>query len=201
MANSLRRAVDGAGVLAGIGAAIVIGLYTFRQLEFSHRVDVAVTSLREFDRAIAVHAAAGGAELTPQGWPASIEPKWFEGVPPKNPLLSPDRPWLEVAGASEAQLLNPPVRIAAERGIAAFWYNPYRGVVRARVPLLISEQDTVDLYNRINHTTISACVEPLSPDPTPAVGTKVEPADDIAERDMPGQTRLGKVTDGGSRAP
>jgi hypothetical protein len=189
VANSLRRAVDVAGVLAGIGAAVVIGLYSYRHIERQHRIDTTITALREFDRAVAINAAGRDAQLTANGWPVSVDPAWFEGQAPRNLLLSADRPWLEVASEDEAALLNPPLRIAAQGEIAAFWYNPYRGVVRARVPLLISEQDTINLYNRINHTTISACVEPFTPARKPAQ----QPAPQENDGDGAAGTRVSDV--------
>jgi hypothetical protein len=48
---------------------------------------------------------------------------------------------------------------------AAFWYNPYKGILRARVPYDISDERALDLYNRVNGTSVSSIygVEALLP--------------------------------------
>jgi len=86
----------------------------------------------------------------------TIDPAWFQEAAPGNPLLDEDRPWVEVAGTSQADLLHPPVRMAVEKSIAAFWYNPYQGVVRARVPVMVSDDKATELYNRVNGTGMSS---------------------------------------------
>ena len=71
-----------------------------------------------------------------------------------NDLVTPERPWLEVAPASQKDLDHPPVRMTITDEIAAFWYNPGTGIVRARVPVTVSDRRATELYNSINGTTL-----------------------------------------------
>jgi hypothetical protein len=47
-------------------------------------------------------------------------------------------------------MLHPPVRLTLDDRMASFWYNPYQGVVRARVPVQVNDDAALELYNRIN---------------------------------------------------
>lgn len=88
--------------------------------------------------------------LNARGWPKTVDAKWFDGFPPRNSLLPPDRPWVEIASIEQAGMRDPPVRMAVNENLAGFWYNPYLGIVRARVPVMVSDQEAVELYNRVN---------------------------------------------------
>jgi hypothetical protein len=165
LGKALRRSVDVFGVLAGLGVLTVIGLYGVQRYEHDQKLKIVGDSLREFERVLSIQAASKTVEVTSHGWPNTMDPAWFGGSPPQNPLAPPDRPWVEIATEDQADLADPPVRITAQRDIAGFWYNPYKGVVRARVPLLASEETTVDLYNRVNGSSIRTCVQPLVPKP------------------------------------
>lgn len=98
------------------------------------------------------HAGLGDAALTRRGYPLSIDEMWFEQLP-VNTLTGPTIVWIEVTAEDDIRAFNPH-RITATDGRAAFWYNPYRGIVRARVPMQTSEQATVELYNMVNGTTL-----------------------------------------------
>jgi hypothetical protein len=63
---------------------------------------------------------------------------------------------VEVASEEEAGLVHPTVRIALDEKSAAFWYNPYQGVVRARVPVEMTDEAATALYNTINRTNIAS---------------------------------------------
>jgi len=52
-------------------------------------------------------------------------------------------------------MLDPPVRMTIDGKLASFWYNPYQGIVRARVPVCVSDRKALDLYNSINGTRLS----------------------------------------------
>jgi hypothetical protein len=72
--------------------------------------------------------------------------------------------------------------MAFDRSIAAFWYNPANGVVRARVPVTISDQRATELYNRINGVFLTSIFEGLSiPDDRPMNGFNEEDAKALAE--------------------
>lgn len=112
-----------------------------------------------FEQMVKLKAASNGVELNQRGWPMTIDPDWFERLPPTNPMCDDDRPWVEVASSSESGLMNPPVRVLTEKKSASFWYNPYQGVVRARVPVMVSDDLTTLTYNQINATTLGSIFE------------------------------------------
>ena len=80
----------------------------------------------------------------------TVDAAWFSGNLPVNPLLAGGHPWVEVAGESVRELTHPVRRMATGTNVAQFWYNPYKGVLRARVPADVSEATGMDLYNRVN---------------------------------------------------
>jgi hypothetical protein len=49
-----------------------------------------------------------------------------------------------------------------------FWYNPYQGVIRTRVPPAISDQRSLDLYNRLNRCNLSSIFPTERDSPAPA---------------------------------
>lgn len=147
------------GSLAVFGC--VIGLHLTdraRRME----VERIAGEVRRFEQVIKLHAATNEVELTGRGWPTTISPSWFAGDAPTNTLLSPDRPWVEVATAEEANLLHPNNRIASDSTVPMFWYNPYQGVIRTRVPPTISDQRALRLYNRLNRTDLPS-IFPTAP--------------------------------------
>jgi len=150
------RTVD---VVAGLTAVVLaggLGMYQYERASANRRVETAASEVRRFQRLISLRAAAREGTVNARGFPVTVDPAWFAGDPPRNPLLSPDRPWVELAPAEHAHLLHPEVRIAVDRTMAAFWYNPYQGVVRARVPTQISDRAALDLYNRLNDTELDS---------------------------------------------
>ncbi len=89
------------------------------------------------------------------GWPDVIDPKWFDGFPPRNSMVNARHPWLEVATDLEYALDHPVQRVAINEQLAGFWYNPAKGIVRARVQQTVSDEKTIDLYNRVNGVSVS----------------------------------------------
>lgn len=145
--------------LAGLIAAVVM----FQRVRAERETDIArtITELRRLEREIKYRAVTGNAlntKVNEVGWPVTVEPSWFEN-PPVNTVVSPDRPWLEVAPADDAGLLHPRVRVTIDEEHASFWYNPYQGVVRARVPVMVSDTDAAELYNRINGSSLTSIFE------------------------------------------
>ena len=117
---------------------------------------------------IAVQAALGQVARTPQGYPERIDPEWFDGGLPVNDLLNGDHPWLEIAAAGELDLDHPLIRVATDPSVAGFWYNPRRGVVRARVPQRLSDEATLALYNRVNGASLDR-LQPMTIDFSPDI--------------------------------
>lgn len=143
----MRDVVAAVGLLGIVGGAVYLQR---ERRESESLIQMAQTDLRRMELEIKYRAATKTAELNARGWPVTVDPAWFADKPPDNPLLENNRPWVEVAGTSQAELLHPPVRMAINSELASFWYNPYQGVVRARVPVMVSDEKATELYNKIN---------------------------------------------------
>lgn len=152
----MRRIVDIAALL--VLAAVIAGvvwLRSERNREASLSAEVAA-EVRRFEQEIQRRAATGTADVNARGWPVTVDPAWFGERPPRNGLVSPDRPWVEIARPEQSHLLHPEVRLAVDRSLAAFWYNPYQGLVRSRVPAALSDERALELYNRINRCALAS---------------------------------------------
>ncbi len=114
-----------------------------------------------------------------RGWPTTINPAWFGAEAPNNTLLSPDRPWVDVATADEAPLRHPNDRIASDPTVTMFRYNTYQRLIRTRVPPSISDQQALNLYNRLNRTDLLS-IFPSAKQPAPAA----EPVDEAPEEEI-----------------
>lgn len=148
--------------IAAVAAALVAGLIVAqrtRDADEVTRVARTLASVERIRQEVHVRRALETADLNEASWPARPEPTWFaEGVP-SNDLVDRNRPWLEIAPASQAALDHPPLRVATDETVAAFWYNPYSGVVRARAPKRVSDQRSTELYNAINSTRVAGVID------------------------------------------
>ena len=173
----MRRFIDVLAVLtlAGLGAAI----FYAQKDRYDHEqaVEQVSEAVRIFDLKIKYHAATEGAELTARGWPVTIDPAWFEGAVPRNPLVSADRPWLEIAGPDDAELQHPRLRMTVDLTVASFWYNPYNGALRARVPVTTSDAEALQMYNTVNHSSLTSIFDLTAPRAVPPVEKQAEPAE------------------------
>lgn len=137
-------------------AAILVGVV------FQSRTDSQVDQAREttrlelrrFQQQIALQSALAKVERTERGYPVTIDPQWFQGSLPSNPLLGPEHPWVEIASPEQEDFMHPQERVASNKGIAKFWYNPHTGVVRARVPVGMSDNASLELYNFVNDASL-----------------------------------------------
>jgi hypothetical protein len=169
----MRRAVDFVAAAITVVVCTGLGTYFYFQQQESQRLADVSAGLRRFEQVLAFRGASKEAETSERGWPLTVDPTWFASDAPRNFLVTPDRPWLEVATPEQADLLDPPVRIALSNTTAAFWYNPYKGIIRARVPIAISDQKALELYNAANGTSLDNiyCAEAApapTADPAPA---------------------------------
>jgi len=162
--------------LADIAALVVVlalgsGVLLFERARKDREATIhrVAADARRLELELKYRAASKSVELNPRGWPVTVDPKWFDLAPPINSLLSPHRPWVEVASTDEAGLMHPRVRMAVDESYAAFWYNPYQGVVRARVPVMVSDEHAAEIYNRVNGTTIGSIFFEERPLPVPDV--------------------------------
>lgn len=117
-------------------------------------------SLRRIQQEIAYHAAIADVPLTGRGFPRTVDPEWFDGNLPENDLVKDARPWLEIVSVEQANLKHPPVRVLLDESYAAFWYNPYEGIVRARVPVNVSDELTLYTYNALNDSDETVLIDP-----------------------------------------
>lgn len=118
-------------------------------IEQQHR-DLTRNEVRRFQQQIALQAALAQVENNERGYPATIDPAWFQGSLPANPLLDASHPWVEIADPSQRDLVHPLDRVATSRSQAKFWYNPANGCVRARVPGGLSDSTSLFIYNYVN---------------------------------------------------
>ncbi len=140
-------------MLAGILAGVTLHHRHERAIEA--KVKTTRSEIRRFHAQVMIQAAMENVPLTQRGYPVSVEPAWFAGNRPTNLLLDSSYPWVEIAGENERDRLHPRRRMATSRSLAQFWYNPYQGVVRGRVPDSVSDATALRLYNRINDSDVA----------------------------------------------
>ncbi|MFG0285322.1 MAG: hypothetical protein ACF8R7_12960 [Phycisphaerales bacterium JB039] len=180
----MRRFVDLLAVLTliGLGAAI---FYSHKdRYDHDQAIDQVAEAVRMFDLKIKYHAATEGAELTARGWPVTIDPAWFEGAVPRNTLVSGDRPWLEIAGPEDAELQHPRLRMTVDSSVASFWYNPYNGALRARVPVTTSDAEALETYNLVNHANLTSIFDLTAPRSAPASAEEPQEQSEPEQDDM-----------------
>lgn len=133
------------------------------QTETSQR-DIARTEVRRFQQQIALQSAlasvTGDKTSHDRSYPPTVDPAWFTDSLPDNPLLNETHPWVEVAGPHEKDLTHPLQRVATSSLAAKFWYNPNNGIVRARVPMAISDAAALDMYCYVNECQLSDLFAP-----------------------------------------
>lgn len=152
----MRLLVDTLIVCMLLGTLAGILIYQRSQRSELLRIEAVQQAMRAIESESLYRAALGEAEATPRGYARHLRRNWFEHQP-QNLFLDADAhngPWVEhINMDSERELANPR-HIVASTEHPPFWYNPYRGVVRARVPMQMSQRSTVDLYNAINGTYV-----------------------------------------------
>ena len=140
----------------------------------------AETAVKRIQQEIRLRAALQNVELNARGWPVTIDPAWFGKAAPRNPLAPDGCAWMEVANPAEYEHDDPDQRLALDRSSAAFWYNPCKGIVRARIGVQISDQIALSLYNRVNSTRLTSLFP--SGDPVAAPSTNVTSASESTGR-------------------
>lgn len=117
------------------------------QHQFVHR------SLARLHEQAVFHAALDATQTSSRGFPLRIAPSWFGEQLPVNVLVSTRRPWLDVAPEGDSAD-HPPDPVIERYDQAGFWYNPHRGIFRARVERQITDRRTLELYNQVNGTAL-----------------------------------------------
>ena len=146
-------------------AGVLAGVVLHHRSKDDHIADAAGAreTVNRIQRELTLKGSLGSVETTRQGFPVSVDPTWFGEMIPINPLLDTDRPWMEIAPFKDRALDHPDVRTAMTRETASFWYNPYKGVVRARVPATLTDAAARSLYDAVNLTGVQ---------PTEQLGTQ-----------------------------
>ncbi len=145
-------------IMVVVALAGAIGAYLFHQASAEReRLVVSTTrdAVKDIERKIRYLKATEEIELNELGWPEVIDPRWFDGEPPRNVMLGARHPWMEVASTLEYALDHPAQRVAINEQLAGLWYNPAKGIVRARVMQTVSDEKAIELYNRINGSSIT----------------------------------------------
>lgn len=94
-------------------------------------------------------------ERSDVGFPLTIDAAWFDRELPRNTMAPASHPWMDVAPPGDHGD-HPPDPVLTHPAQAGLWYNPNRGIFRARVPEQLSQGATLRLYNELNGTTLSA---------------------------------------------
>lgn len=152
------RRVLATGILLMALAAAGYTLHE-RQSQASREEAVAATerSLAVIRSEVKRRVGLGDGPFSPAGWPAKVNEAWF-GDRVLNNVLLPGIPGLcvEVATEEEAMLTHPPKTFVGDHESSAYWYNPYLGIVRARVPYQRTDGETLALYNDVNDCELTS---------------------------------------------
>ena len=121
----------------------------------THQRETTRAEVRRFQQQISLQSALATVQRNDRNFPATVDPEWFLGNLPANPLLNDTHPWLEIARFEEQEFLHPQQRVATSSVLAKFWYNPHKGIVRARVPVAISDDAALKMYCFVNDCALS----------------------------------------------
>lgn len=137
-------------------AGILVGVMMIRSTNGikQDQIRTARDEVRRFQRQITFQTTMAEVELTAEGHPVTADPNWFHGNLPQNPLIEAGHPWVEIAGRNERSFLHPLDVVVRDAAAAQFWYNPYQGIVRARVPADISDARALEVYNQVNDSRL-----------------------------------------------
>ncbi|MCP3904153.1 MAG: hypothetical protein GY715_11020 [Planctomycetes bacterium] len=139
-------------------AAILGGVAMIKVNEHAQRTEenLARSEVSRFQAQIHLQTTLMAEENEEARPPTTIDPAWFPDNRPTNPLLPQTHPWVEIAVTRERDLLHPEDLIAGDESVASFWYNPFNGIVRARVPHQVSDSRVLELYNLVNDANLTS---------------------------------------------
>jgi len=127
--------------------------YQRQQQSWLENVTAVQDAMRAIESTALYHGALGEIETTDLGYARQIDPSWFDARPINRFFTDEARPWIDLVDQSDRGRFDPE-QIISEGSLAAFWYNPWRGLIRARVPAQLSQRDTLELYNLVNGTSL-----------------------------------------------
>ncbi len=148
----MRLLIDSLIALMLLGILAAVLLHHHDQQEHLRQIRAVHEALADLeDQALFRGALIGNSQSQAERFPPAISPTWFDHGLPDNLLVPGRQPWIDVAPESDDND-NPPDPVLTRPTQAKFWYNPSRGIFRARVPRQFSDQATLDLYNLVNGT-------------------------------------------------
>ena len=157
--SSPRWIVIDALAIAAVAAACLIVTSEWKQARaHDDLVNLSRSAVQSIQSKVRVRATMADVEINAAGFPNEVNPAWFEEGTPSNALAA-GRPWIEIADESEFALRHPRNPTLEGGAGAMFWYNPALGIVRARVPRMLSDADAIATYNEVNGTAIRSLVE------------------------------------------
>ena len=137
-------------VLMVLGLAAFIMIQHESGASYKHQQEAARKATYRLHQEITLQATLMQKNSSGFHYPDTIDPKWFPSGVPQNPLLTGPHPWISICSVEDRLLDHPRNPLAADSQTAQFWYNPYRGLIRARIPADLNEADALALYNFIN---------------------------------------------------
>ncbi|MCC6579085.1 MAG: hypothetical protein IT440_01490 [Phycisphaeraceae bacterium] len=140
-------------ILAVVAMAAVLGVLLTHTREHQRqglRRQAVQDALAKLTEQALVAGATKGRPHTAMGYPFIASPTWFASQDaPVNVLAPRCNPWVDMAPTDDLAL-DPPDPVIVSPHQAGFWYNPGRGVFRARVQPQSSQRATLELYNMLN---------------------------------------------------
>ncbi len=149
-----RFAIDILVVLSTVALVIILADVREHDRERAEAVSTTRAAVRMLQAEVDLQNAMVEEALVGEKFPPAISPAWFEGQRPANAFAASDLRWVDVAEEDERSLRHPRQPTMDGKRRAMFWYNPALGIVRARVPRLLSDSDTMRLYNEVNDTSL-----------------------------------------------
>ncbi len=133
-------------VLAIFAGAVVTN---FSDSTNDSRAAAAAAAVRAVQGSIDRHHAVNGS------YPADLDRAWFQAYKlPTSPYLTPAADGT-VSNVQDIAGKIYPTYKSDLRHDRPFWYNRSNGIVRIRVPYQGNEQATIDLFNRVNGTSVT----------------------------------------------
>ena len=135
--------------------ALIAGVLYYQHLDTVQEQDYQAihSALTELNNLTCFHAAIGDVECNDRGYAKTIYKSWFSDSLPRNHLADVDQPWIDFAPSGDYSD-HPPDPVIRSSDQAGFWYNPNRGVFRARVLDRSNDQETLKIYNYVNQAAL-----------------------------------------------
>jgi type II secretory pathway pseudopilin PulG len=148
---NMRLLIDSLIALMVVGILAGVILFQRAQTQKVEQCETVQQALARLQEQVLYRGALGEVDITDAGFPSDISPLWFGNNMPLNLMVPGRQPWLDVAPEGDNGD-DPPDPVVTRPEQAGFWYNPNRGLCRARVQSQITERETLRLYNQLNGT-------------------------------------------------